>query len=148
MPDNVAKDFGPACAADSDQGNRLALLLNSHAFQFLCPPQWLPVVAGIVPVQSNGAWNDVSGGRRNAMLVHLAMMLSTANGWALRSDDKAHDSSPLSPHDSAITMGGVDGGRARRQLATGCSRSWSVCARRALPCPFPCANAWSSCSQR
>ena len=48
------------------------------------PPQWLPVVAGIVPVQSSGACNDVSGGRRNATLVHFAMMLSTANGWALR----------------------------------------------------------------
>ena len=29
------------------------------------------------------------------MLVHLAMMLSTSNGWVLAPDDKAHDSSPL-----------------------------------------------------
>ena len=36
------------------------------------------------------------------MLVHLAMMLSTANGRTLPSDDKAHDS-PLS-RNSAITL--------------------------------------------
>ena len=60
------------------------------------------------------------------MLVHLAMMLSTSNGWVLAPDDKAHDSSPLAAHDSAIT-GEVDGGHARRQLASGCSGSWSAC---------------------
>ena len=60
------------------------------------------------------------------MLVHLAMMLSTSNGWVIAPDDKAHDSSPLAAHDSAIT-GEVDGGHARRQLASGCSGSWSAC---------------------
>ena len=58
------------------------------------------------------------------MLVQLAMMLATSSGWVLLSEDKAYDL-PLSPHDSAIT-GEVDGGRARRQLASGCSGSWSV----------------------
>ena len=66
------------------------------------------------------------------MFVHLAMMLSTSNGWVLPPDDKALDSSPLPAHDSAI-KGEVDGGRARRQLASGCSGSWSVC----LPPPSP-----------
>ena len=65
------------------------------------------------------------------MLVHLAMMLSTSNGWVLAPDDKAHDSSPLAAHDSAIT-GEVDGGHARRQLASGCSGSWSACPHGAL----------------
>ena len=61
-------------------------------------------------------------GPRYAMLVHLAITLSTVHGWVLPSDDKA---SSLSSH--AIT-GGVDGARARRQLiASGCSSSWSVC---------------------
>ena len=62
-------------------------------------------------------------GPQYAMLVHLAMMLSTSNGWVLAPDDKAHDSSPLAAHDT----GEVDGGRARRQLASGCSGSWSAC---------------------
>ena len=66
-----------------------------------------------------------------AMIVHLAMTLSTSSGWVLLSEDKAYDL-PLSPHDSAIT-GEVDGGRARRQLAWACSGSWSVC----LPPPSP-----------
>ena len=61
------------------------------------------------------------------LLAHLAMMLSAANGWELPSDGKAHDS-PLAPPDSGIT-GEVDGGRARRRLATGCSLDWSVCPR-------------------
>ena len=65
-------------------------------------------------------------GPQYAMLVHLAMMLSTSNGWVLAPDDKAHDSSPLPAHDLAIT-GEVDGGRARRQLAWGCNEHWSVC---------------------
>ena len=51
------------------------------------------------------------------MLVHLAVMLSTANSWVLPSDDKGYDS-PLSPNDSVI-LGEVDGGPARRQLASG-----------------------------
>ena len=62
-------------------------------------------------------------GPRYAMLVHLAMMLSTVNGWVLPPDGKAHDS-PLSPHESAIT-GEVDGARDRRRLASGCD-GWSV----------------------
>ena len=71
------------------------------------------------------AFNRSMQGPRYAMLVHLAMMLSRANGWRLAPDDiKAHDSPPLSAYDS----GEVDGGRARRQLAFGCSGSWSVCA--------------------
>ena len=75
------------------------------------------------------------------MLVHLAMMLSTSNGWVLPPDDKAHDSSPLAAHDSAIT-GEVDGGRARRQLASNCVHSWSACPHRARSCPSePCADA-------
>ena len=57
------------------------------------------------------------------MLVHLAVMLSTANSWVLPSDDKGHDS----PHDSVI-LGEVDGGPARRQLASGCSGSRSASA--------------------
>ena len=60
------------------------------------------------------------------LLAHLAMMLATANGWALPSDDEAHDS-PLPPHDDSGITGEVDGGRARRQLASGCSGSWSAC---------------------
>ena len=73
------------------------------------------------------AFNRSMQGPRYAMLVHLAMMLSRANGWKLAPDDKAHDSPPLSAYDSAIT-GEVDGGRARRQLASGCNFNWSVCA--------------------
>ena len=46
------------------------------------------------------------------------MCAATVSGWVLPSEDKAYDL-PLSPHDSAIT-GKVDGGRARRQLASGC----------------------------
>ena len=65
-------------------------------------------------------------GPQYAMLVHLAMMLSKSNGWVLAPDDKANDSSPFSAHDLAIT-GEVDGGHARRQLASGCSGSWSAC---------------------
>ena len=73
-------------------------------------------------------------GPQYAMLVHLVMMLSTSNGWMTPpSDDKAYDSSPLSAYNSAIT-GEVDGGRARRQLASGCSGSWSACPRRARSC--------------
>ena len=63
------------------------------------------------------------------MLVHLAITLFTVHGWVLPSDDKV---SSLSSH--AIT-GGVDGARARRQLArhpwlgiaSDCDGSWSVC---------------------
>ena len=67
-------------------------------------------------------------GRRYAMLVFLAITLSTVHGWVIPSDDKA---SSLSSHESAIT-GGIDG--ARRQLkASGCSGSWSVCP----PAPRP-----------
>ena len=80
-------------------------------------------------------------GPQYAMLVHLAMMLSTSNGWVIAADDKAHDSSPLAAHDSAIT-GEVDGGRARRQLASNCIHSWSACPHRARSCPSePCADA-------
>ena len=61
------------------------------------------------------------------MLVQLAMMFSTSSGWVLPSEDKACDL-PLSPHDSAITGEEVDGGRARRQLASGCPGSWSASA--------------------
>ena len=64
------------------------------------------------------------------MLVHLAMMLSTVNGWVLPSADTAHDS-PLSPHDSVIT-GEVDGAHDRRRLASGCNADWSVSPPR--PC--------------
>ena len=61
-------------------------------------------------------------GPRYAMLVHLAITLSTVHGWVIPLDDKA---SSFSSHESAIT-GGIDG--ARRQLkASGCSGSWSVC---------------------
>jgi hypothetical protein len=69
-------------------------------------------------------------GPQYAMLVHLAMMLSTVHGWVLPSDDKAHDSS-LSSHESAIT-GGVDGVSDRRQLrkatwiASSCDGGWSA----------------------
>ena len=69
-------------------------------------------------------------GPQYAMLVHLAMMLSTVHGWVLPSDDKAHDSS-LSSHESAIT-GGVDGASDRRQLrkatwiASSCDGGWSA----------------------
>ena len=60
---------------------------------------------------------------RYAMLVQLAMMLSTSSGWMLPSGDTARAAGrPVSPHDSAIT-GEVAGGRARRQLASGCSGS-------------------------
>ena len=64
-----------------------------------------------------------------AMIVHLAMTLSTSSGWVLLSEDKAYDLPlpQLSPHDSAIP-GEVDGGRARRQLASGCSGSRSASA--------------------
>ena len=53
------------------------------------------------------------------MLVHLAMMLSTSNGWVRPPDGRAHDSSPLySAHDSAITemksTAGALGGSWRR----------------------------------
>ena len=99
------------------------------------------------------------------MLVHLAVMLSTANSWVLPSDDKGHDSPHASvilgevdggPHDSVI-LGEVDGGPARRQLASGCSGSWFVCRPRESPIlPISClysrvtrvALAWPSCSQR
>ena len=68
-------------------------------------------------------------GKRYAMLVQLAMMLATSSGWVLPSEDKAYDLPlpQLSPHDSAIP-GEVDGGRARRQLASGCSGSRSASA--------------------
>ena len=59
-------------------------------------------------------------------LFQLAIMLSTTSGWVLPSEDKAYDL-PLSPHDSSIT-GEVDGRRARRQLASVCSGSWSASA--------------------
>ena len=75
-------------------------------------------------------------GPQYARLVHLAMMLSTSNGWVLPPDGKA-----LSAHDSAITDE-VDGGRARRQLASGCTGSWSACPRKARSCPSErCADA-------
>ena len=51
-------------------------------------------------------------GPRFAMLVHLAMTLSTVHGWALPSDNKT---SSLSSNESAIT-GGADGARDSRQL--------------------------------
>ena len=74
------------------------------------------------------ALNRSMQGPRYAMLVHLAITLSTVHGWVVPSDDKA---SSLSSHESAIT-GGIDG--ARRQLkASGCSGSWSVCP----PAPRP-----------
>ena len=78
------------------------------------------------------------------MLVHLAMTLSTVRGWHIPSDDKA---SPFSSHESAIT-GGVDGARARRQLASGCTGSWSVYPPApVLSCLQPC-DAWPLfCSQ-
>ena len=92
------------------------------------------------------------------LLAHLAMMLATANGWALPSDDEAHDS-PLPPHDDSGITGEVDGGRARRQLAWACTSSWSACPRRARSCPHPLTRGllarsddwcddhchWSSC---
>jgi hypothetical protein len=56
-------------------------------------------------------------GPQYAMLVHLAMMLSTVHGWVLPSDDKAHDSS-LSSHESAIT-----GGRSR---STAQATNWVI----------------------
>ena len=73
------------------------------------------------------------------MLVQLAMMLATSSGWVLPSEDKAYDLplSQLSPHDSAIP-GEVDGGRARRQLASGCSGSWFVCRRESPILPISC----------
>ena len=52
-------------------------------------------------------------GPRFAMLVHLAMTLSTVHGWGLPSDNKR---SSLSSNESAIT-GGADGARDRRQAA-------------------------------
>ena len=51
-------------------------------------------------------------GPRFAMLVHLAMALSTVHGWGLPSHDKT---SSLSSNESAIT-GGADGAHDQRQL--------------------------------
>ena len=53
--------------------------------------------------------NDQRVDARIAMLVQLAMTLSTIHGWSLPVDDKA---SSLSSHESAIT-GGFDGARDR-----------------------------------
>ena len=62
-------------------------------------------------------------GRRYAMLVFLAITLSTVHGWVIPPDDKA---SFLSSHESAIT-GGVDGARDRRQLSHLTSSCHSSC---------------------
>ena len=80
------------------------------------------------------------------MLVHLAMILSTVNGWVLPSDlDTAHDS-PLSPHESAIT-GDVDSARDRRRLASDCNEGWSVKPPRLLS-PLPITVPLPLCPQR
>ena len=79
------------------------------------------------------------------MLVHLAITLSTVHGWVLPLDDKA---SSLSSHESVIT-GGIDGEHARRQLiASGCSGSWSVCARQLPASPLAYNRVAFLCSQR
>ena len=74
-------------------------------------------------------------GPRYAMLVHIAMTLSTVHGWSLPEpvDDK---SSSLSSHESAIT-GGVDGSRDRRQL--------SAAARGCFSCDESCDGCDASC---
>jgi hypothetical protein len=89
-----------------------------------CPYQRLRSTRTHALASSRSIQHRSMRGPQYAMLVHLAMMLSTVHGWVLPSDDKAHDAS-LSSHESAIT-GGVDGARDRRQLAYYCDFSWSA----------------------
>ena len=67
-------------------------------------------------------------GPQYAILVHLAMMLSTVHGWVLPSDDKAHDSYLILSHlIPLVARVGDDHGRSRRRKrSTGSSSTTLV----------------------
>ena len=81
-------------------------------------------------------------GLRFAMLVHVAMTLSTVDGWGMPSDNKT---SSLSSNESAIT-GGADGARARRQLQgwqlQGCNGSCDASCNNVKVCEDSCDRSY------
>ena len=86
-----------------------ASLCPAHNIRTISAP---PLHAPLHHSFCHHACNRSMPGPRFAMLVHLAMTLSTVHGWALPSDNKT---SSLSSNESAIT-GGADGARDSRQL--------------------------------